>query len=48
MSKAAALFKAAKKGDTERVIELLDENGINPNEVDSKTGRGLIHIAIEN
>lgn len=46
MSKFSNLIKLAKKGDIERIIELLDEGKANINEIDPKSGRGLLHIAI--
>lgn len=48
MSKFSNLIKLAKKGETERIVELLDEGKATVNEIDPKSGRGLLHIAIEN
>lgn len=42
------LIKLAKKGETHKLADALADTNININEVDPKTGRALIHIAIEN
>jgi ankyrin repeat protein len=47
MSKFGAVLKAAKKGDVEKMVQLMEEEKININEIDAKSGQGLIHIAIE-
>ena len=47
MSRFAALVKLAKKGDTDKLLEILREEKLNVNELDSKSGQGLLHIAIE-
>ena len=46
MSRFAALVKLAKKGDTDKLLEILREEKLNVNELDSKSGQGLLHIAI--
>ena len=48
MSRFAAVIKSAKKGDTQKVIQILDEDKLNVNELDGKSGLGLLHIAIQN
>lgn len=48
MSKFTNLIKVARKGDTDKLLEMLDEGKYNINEVDPKSGMGLIHIGVEN
>ena len=48
MSRFPALIKLAKKGDTDKLVETLEQEKININQIDHKSGQGLLHIAIEN
>ncbi len=48
MSKFSNLIKLAKKGDIKKLGEQIEEGMNNINEIDTKSGRGLLHIAIEN
>lgn len=48
MSKFSNLIKLAKKGDIKKLGEQIEEGMNNINDIDTKSGRGLLHIAIEN
>jgi ankyrin repeat protein len=47
MSKLAGLIKLLRKGDHEKLSEALHSENHNLNELDPKTGKSLLHLAIE-
>lgn len=48
MNKFTQLIKVIKKGDIEKAAEILQETTLNINELDPKSGKGVIHLAMEN
>ena len=48
MSTFNTLIKWVKKGDTDRVRAILEGENVNLNQTDPKSGKGLLHLAIEN
>lgn len=47
MSKLPTLIKLLKKGEYDKLREALHSENINVNELDPKTGKSLLHMAIE-
>lgn len=48
MNKIAVLVKLVKKGDYEKLREVIHSENVNVNEIDMKNGKALLHMAIEN
>lgn len=46
MSKLQALIKLVKKGEHERIKEILHTENVNSNEIDPKSGKAILHMAI--
>ena len=46
MNTFGTLIKLAKKGSIDKISQLIDETNFNINELDAKSGKGLIHFAI--
>jgi len=46
MSAFATLIKLAKKGSIDKIAQLIEQENLNVNEIDPKSGKSLIHIAI--
>lgn len=44
----AALVKLVKKGDCNKLREVIHSENVNVNEIDAKSGKALLHMAIEN
>jgi ankyrin repeat protein len=47
MSKLPTLIKLLRKGEHEELNELLHSENVNVNELDPKSGKALLHLAIE-
>jgi hypothetical protein len=48
MSKFTQLVKLVRKGEYEQLREILHSENVSINEIDPKSGKGLLHMAIEN
>lgn len=48
MSNIEKISKLIKKGNIEKIAEFLQDPSLDINEVDPKSGKTLLHVAIEN
>ena len=48
MSTFNSLIKCIKKGDAAKVRSIIESESVNVNQIDPKSGKGLLHFAIQN
>ena len=46
MSTFVTLIRLVKKGSIDKISQTMEETNFNINEIDPKSGKGLIHFAI--
>ena len=46
MSTFNSLIKYIKKGDVAKVGSIIESESVNVNQIDPKSGKGLLHLAI--